>query len=427
MAKENELQFAISLKNDASATLAQFKSDAESAMKAAGTATEKYGQTTQNLTGWIKEQKAEQRQHNFLFAQGKEIVQGSATVLALFNATMGDSSEGMKMLSNSMNAGYVAFQGVNNVVGLLGSSFSFLAGPWGLAISLAAGAAVAFSQYSAAASKSSEETKKLAAEANELDYRLGRVSEAARKAFLLSEIVAAQDKVDALKKTTTDWLMQIMSQGRYGTITKLVGTPEEIAEVLTRMRDQATKTAAKEDTLVKASTGIAGGSVGSAGTEAAAQDREIDRNAKAGVAGSPIGQQGVAPEAGIKPTAQADLPISQPQFENLVDKVIQQESGGDPNAVSPVGAKGLMQVMSHTGFDPGMGVEPMRDDSPEENVRFGRDYLAALLKRYDDVPTALAAYNWGLGNVDEWIAGGRKGELPEETQTYIRNIVGEER
>lgn len=127
----------------------------------------------------------------------------------------------------------------------------------------------------------------------------------------------------------------------------------------------------------------------------------------------------------IKPTAQADLPISQPQFENLVGRVIQQESGGDPNAVSNKGAKGLMQVMHHTGFDPGMGVMPMRNDSPEENMRFGRDYLAALLKRYDDVPTALAAYNWGLGNVDEWIAGGRKGELPEETQAYIRNIVSE--
>jgi soluble lytic murein transglycosylase-like protein len=72
-----------------------------------------------------------------------------------------------------------------------------------------------------------------------------------------------------------------------------------------------------------------------------------------------------------------------------------------------------------------MGVMPMRNDSPEENVRFGQDYLAALLKRYQDVPTALAAYNWGLGNVDEWVAGGRKGRLPEETQTYIRNIVGE--
>jgi len=123
--------------------------------------------------------------------------------------------------------------------------------------------------------------------------------------------------------------------------------------------------------------------------------------------------------------AKAELPISQPQFEELVGRVIQQESGGDPNAVSGKGAKGLMQVMHHTGFDPGMGVTPMRNDSPEENVRFGQDYLAALLKRYQDVPTALAAYNWGLGNVDEWVAGGRKGKLPEETQTYIRNIVGE--
>jgi hypothetical protein len=91
------------------------------------------------------------------------------------------------------------------------------------------------------------------------------------------------------------------------------------------------------------------------------------------------------------------------QAEQLLPHLIQQESGGNPNAVSPKGAQGLTQVMPATGRDPGFGVAPLRDGSPQENVRFGREYLTAMLKRYPGRPElALAAYNAGPGVADRF-------------------------
>ncbi len=95
------------------------------------------------------------------------------------------------------------------------------------------------------------------------------------------------------------------------------------------------------------------------------------------------------------------------KVEALLPLVIHQESGGNPNAVSEDGAKGRLQVMDATNRDPGYGVMPARDDSPAERERVGRDYLRMLLTRYDDIPTALAAYNAGPGVVDKWVRGGR--------------------
>lgn len=87
--------------------------------------------------------------------------------------------------------------------------------------------------------------------------------------------------------------------------------------------------------------------------------------------------------------------------ELILPHLIQQESAGNPNAVSPKGAQGLTQVMPATAQDPGFGVMPLRDNSPQENVRFGRDYLTAMLKRYPGRPDlALAAYNAGPGVAD---------------------------
>jgi len=71
---------------------------------------------------------------------------------------------------------------------------------------------------------------------------------------------------------------------------------------------------------------------------------------------------------------------------------------------SPKGAKGEMQVLDSTNTDPGYGVTPARDNSPEERARVGRDYIAAMVKRYGNVPQALAAYNAGPGTVDAAIA-----------------------
>ena len=109
--------------------------------------------------------------------------------------------------------------------------------------------------------------------------------------------------------------------------------------------------------------------------------------------------------------------------ENLFKSVIAAESRGNPNAVSPKGARGLAQLMPGTSRDPGFGVQAARDESPEENKRVGKDYLNAMLKRYGNMDYALAAYNWGPGNVDKWIARGAKPEeLPAETRDYIPKV-----
>jgi len=81
------------------------------------------------------------------------------------------------------------------------------------------------------------------------------------------------------------------------------------------------------------------------------------------------------------------------------------ESAGNPSAVSPAGAVGRMQTMPDTLRDPGFGVRPANSNSDAELTRVGREYFAAMMRRYNgDVPRALAAYNAGPGTVDQ--AGG---------------------
>lgn len=100
------------------------------------------------------------------------------------------------------------------------------------------------------------------------------------------------------------------------------------------------------------------------------------------------------------------------------------ESGGDPNAVSPKGARGLMQVMPGTARDPGFGIRPS-DGSQADDVRVGREYRRAMQRRYGgDLGKMWAAYNWGPGNLDSAIS--RYGDdwlraAPDETRNYVQN------
>lgn len=100
---------------------------------------------------------------------------------------------------------------------------------------------------------------------------------------------------------------------------------------------------------------------------------------------------------------------------SLVNAVIQTESAFDREAVSPAGARGLMQLMPQTAAS--LGVENPFD--PEQNISGGTKYLRNLINRYDSVELGLAAYNAGPENVKKY------GGIPpfSETQNYVKKVL----
>lgn len=124
-------------------------------------------------------------------------------------------------------------------------------------------------------------------------------------------------------------------------------------------------------------------------------------------------------------------------FDNVFSRLVQQESRGvhrDAKGAltkSPVGALGITQLMPGTMKDPGYGIKPVADESEAEFLRVGKEYLGAMVKSFKgDYDKALAAYNYGPGNVrkaimkaakaghDDWLSF-----TPKETQNYVNKIL----
>jgi len=101
----------------------------------------------------------------------------------------------------------------------------------------------------------------------------------------------------------------------------------------------------------------------------------------------------------------------------LILAVVMEESGGDASARSHKGATGLMQLMPGTAAEVGVSDAT----SPAQNLHGGSEYLARLLRRYENrMDLALAAYNAGPGNVDK--AGRAVPPFPE-TERYVQRVM----
>jgi Rod binding domain-containing protein len=102
---------------------------------------------------------------------------------------------------------------------------------------------------------------------------------------------------------------------------------------------------------------------------------------------------------------------------HLIKSIIKVESDGDPGAVSPIGAKGLMQLTDTTAM--AMGVEDAFD--PAQNIDGGAKYLRHLIDRFQNIKKALAAFNAGPEAVKQY------GGIPPypETEQYVQKVLSE--
>lgn len=150
----------------------------------------------------------------------------------------------------------------------------------------------------------------------------------------------------------------------------------------------------------------------------------INKGNDNGVGYNPTPEQSKALTASPKVPITKDMVPFQGQFNkaakkynvdpNLLLAVGHGESGFDPNAVSPKGATGVMQLMPETAK--ALGVNPHNNN---ENIMGGAKLISSYLKTYNgDIDKALAAYNWGPGNVAKY----GMGKLPAETQNYIKTV-----
>lgn len=104
------------------------------------------------------------------------------------------------------------------------------------------------------------------------------------------------------------------------------------------------------------------------------------------------------------------------KYSDLLVRQAKQESNFNPYATSPKGAGGIFQHMPATAKE--LGIDPY---DPTQSIQGGVKYMGQLLNKYQgDQTKALAAYNWGMGNLD------RQGleKAPAETQNYLKNILG---
>ena len=167
---------------------------------------------------------------------------------------------------------------------------------------------------------------------------------------------------------------------------------------------------------------------GASATPAAAPDRPTPQTSSETVSFADPATPAVTVVRGIPSLDRAVSDLFGPANGGELDRIafavdgVESRHGADPRMWRPEldGPQGPMQVGAKAAFDVGGGD---RFDLLE-NRRLGRAYLAQMFRRYGNWPDALAAYNWGPGNMDQWIGGGRRAfQLPLDVARYVARVL----
>jgi soluble lytic murein transglycosylase len=139
---------------------------------------------------------------------------------------------------------------------------------------------------------------------------------------------------------------------------------------------------------------------------------------------------------------EARIPAAQSSYASLANGIIRQESSFDRAAMSPVGARGMMQLMPPTAREVSGKLGVSYDLSrltrdPEHNIQLGSFYFAGLMNSWGgSAPLAVASYNAGAGNVRKWIREYGDPRMPgvdvirwiedipfSETRGYVQRVL----
>jgi hypothetical protein len=131
---------------------------------------------------------------------------------------------------------------------------------------------------------------------------------------------------------------------------------------------------------------------------------------------------------GTRSSGQGAIKSIRPSISAMLDRIAYAVDGAESShgedltmwRPDPSGPQGPMQVSQPAAADVGGGD---RFDSTE-NRAIGRAYLEHLYRRYKNWPDAIAAYNWGMGNVDGWVKAGRPaGKFVNGAAAYLRRVL----
>jgi soluble lytic murein transglycosylase-like protein len=128
------------------------------------------------------------------------------------------------------------------------------------------------------------------------------------------------------------------------------------------------------------------------------------------------------------PTYAAAIAATEQQYgipTDLLARLLFQESSYDPRKIdgtitSSKGAQGIAQFMPATAAD--LGVNPL---DPVAAINAAGRYLAKMYQMFGNWQYALAAYNWGPGNMRKYLAGTGNKTMPPETSTYVAQITND--
>lgn len=259
--REREFGYLISADDQASKVFRQVLEEATKsgksvtdALKDASAAADKLGASEQSVTGFIKEQRVENRMQNFLFRETSGAIGGVTLALGAFGMASHGAGESMKMLSGALNQGMMAFQGISFAFEALGG------GVWGKVIGAVVGVVSALATFGDATKKNEDQVADLNLRLTETYYKLGDVSDAMMEEALTAALAAAIKKqIELNKETYTFWDYVKMGLNFLSghpelnavIVKSAVGSPEEIANAKQAIATIHTQISEFYDSLVQ--------------------------------------------------------------------------------------------------------------------------------------------------------------------------------